>query len=80
MVQRLTDQVTLRESRSSDLKFSMITHMKAQGTNLEFCLAEIKKIEEHILDLETKNVEIVAFQTDGERRHLEVRRHVSELR
>ena len=43
-------------------------------------MAEIKKIEEHILDLERENAEIVAFQTDGERRNLEIRQHVSELR
>ena len=79
MVQRLTNQVTLLESQSSDLKFSVATYIESQGTKLEFCVAEIKKIEEHILDLEKKNAEIVAFQTDGERQHLEVRQYVSEL-
>ena len=53
--------------------------MKAQGTKLEFCVAEIKKIEEHILDLEKKNAESFAFQPDGERRHLENQQHVYEL-
>ena len=79
LVQKLIDQVTLLESQSSDLKFSVNANLKAQGTKLEFCVAEIKKIEEHILDLENKNAEIVAFQTDGEHRHLEIRQHVSEL-
>ena len=43
--------------------------MKVHVTKLEFCVAELKKIEEHILDLEKKNDEIVAFQTDGLGQH-----------
>ena len=54
LVQRLTDQVTLMESQSSDLKFSTNTNLKAQAAKLGFCVDEIKKIEDHILDLEKK--------------------------
>ena len=57
LVQRLTDQVTFLESQSSDLKFWVNTNLKAQGTKLGFCVDEIKKIEDHILDLENKNAE-----------------------
>ena len=45
-----------------------------------FCVDKIKKIEDHILDLEKKNAETVALQTEGDRRNLEIRQHVSELR
>ena len=80
LVQRLSDQVNLLESQSSDLKFSVNTNLKAQGTKLGFCVDEIKKIEDHILELEKKNAEMVVLQTEGDRRNLEIRQHVSELR
>ena len=80
LVQRLTGQVTLLESQSSDLKFSVNTNLKAQGTKLGFCVEEIRKIVEHILDLEKKNAEMVAFQAAGESRNLETRQRLSELR
>ena len=68
----MTDQVTLLESQSSDLKFSVNTDLKAQGTKLGFCVDEIKKIEDHILDLEKKNVEMVVLQMEGDHRNLEI--------
>ena len=80
MVQRLTDQVTFLESQSSDLKFSVNTNLKAQETQLGFCVDEIKKIEDHVLDLENKNAKMVVLQTEGDHRNLEIRQHVSELR
>ena len=49
VVQRLTDQVTLLESQNSDLKFSVTTNVQAKAIKLEICVADIKKIEEHIL-------------------------------
>ena len=45
-----------------------------------FCVEEIKKIEDHILDLEKKNSEMVVFQAAAESRNLETRQRLSELR
>ena len=61
LVQKLNDQVTFMESQCSDLKFYVTTNMKAQGTKLGFCVAEIKNIQDNILDLEKKNDEIVTY-------------------
>ena len=80
LVQRLTDQVTLLESQSIDLKFSVNTNLKAQGTKLGFCVDEIKNIEDHVLELEKKNAETVVFQAERNGRNLEIRHYVSELR
>ena len=73
----LTDQVTACESQSSDLKFTVTTNLKAQGVRLDFSMAEINKIEEHIWDLEKKNTQMVELRGDGECRNLEARHHVS---
>ena len=62
--------MTAFESQGSALKCTVTTNVKAHESEIAFCVGEISKIEEHILDLKKEHSELVRFQADGEQQNL----------